>query len=178
MCAIEYYTYDDYVQWEGKWELIGGLPMMMAPSPMITHQAIANMFAFELTSSINECPNCLVLGKEDWKIGEDTVLKPDVVLICDEPNEAYITKAPLIIVEVISKTTAKRDEKFKFDIYEKEKVPYYIITYPDDCKAKVYKLIDGVYSKEGDFSKETYEFQDLQCHAAINFDTVFKRFRT
>jgi len=27
MQAIEYYSYDDYIQWEGKWELIDGMPL-------------------------------------------------------------------------------------------------------------------------------------------------------
>jgi hypothetical protein len=33
-------------------------------------------------------------------------------------------------------SSAKKDETFKFDIYEKEAVPYYIIIYPDENKAK------------------------------------------
>ena len=52
-----------------------------------------------------------------------TVVKPDVVLICDEPNDKYITKTPEIIIEVISPATTKRDEVFKFDLYEKEQAP-------------------------------------------------------
>lgn len=177
MCAIEYYTYDDYKHWEGKWELIAGVPMAMAPSPMINHQAIASKIISQLDSQIEECERCLVLGEEDWKIDQDTVLKPDVVLICDEPNDAYITKAPQIIVEIISKSTAKRDEKFKFKIYEEEKVLYYIIVYPDDLKAKLYKLKDGKYDKQGDFSKESYEFEDTTCKASLDFERVFRRFR-
>jgi Uma2 family endonuclease len=51
-------------------------------------------------------------------------LKPDVVLICDEPNDQYITSTPEIVVEIISQSSAKRDEVFKFEIYEREKVPY------------------------------------------------------
>ena len=50
MCAIkaiEHYTYDDYCQWEGKWELIAGAPMAMAPSPVINHQAIAGNILYE-----------------------------------------------------------------------------------------------------------------------------------
>ena len=156
--AIEYYTYDDYIHWEGKWELIGGSPMAMAPSPVINHQAIAGKILNELINSIGDCERCLVLGEEDWKISNDTILKPDVVLICDELNDKYITKAPEIVVEVISKNSAKRDEVFKFEIYESEKVLYYIIVYPDDCKAKLYRLENGKYSKQGDFFKESYEF--------------------
>lgn len=127
--------------------------MAMSPSPAISHQAIAGKILTELMNSIGGCEKCLALAGEDWKIGSDTVLKPDVVLICDEPNELYITKAPEIVVEVVSQSSAKRDEVFKFDIYEREKVPYYIIVYPDDCKAKLYRLENGGFSKQGDFSK-------------------------
>ena len=175
--AIEYYSYTDCLHWEGKWELIAGIPMAMSPPQAINHQAIAGKILNELMNSIGDCERCLVLGEEDWKIGNDTVLKPDVVLICDEPNDQYITKAPEIIVEVVSQSSAKRDEVFKFAIYESEKVPYYIIVYPDDCKAKLYRLENGKYSKQGDFFKETYTFEDTTCKANINFDNVFKLFR-
>lgn len=177
MGALEYYTYQDYVHWEGKWELIDGQPLAMSPSPIIKHQSIANLIACELTNSVKDCERCLVMFEEDWKVNECTVLKPDVVLICDEPSEEYITKAPEIIVEVISKTSIKRDEKYKFEIYEKEKVKYYIIAYPDDCKAKVYKLQDNFFVKEGDFFTQTYKFENTTCNATINFDNIFKRFR-
>lgn len=181
MCAVEYYTYDDYLLWEGKWELIEGVPlameMAMAPAPSISHQALAYEMARILGNAIEECERCLVLGEEDWKIEEDTVLKPDVVLICDEPNTQYITKAPEIVVEVISKSTARRDERVKFEIYEREKVNYYILIYPNELKAKLYRLVDGKYSKEGDFFNQEYTFEDTTCDVTINFSKVFKRFK-
>jgi Uma2 family endonuclease len=131
----------------------------------------------QLTNSIDECDRCMVLGEEDYKLSDDTVLRPDVVLICDEPHDAYITKAPEIVVEVISKSTAKNDENYKFYKYESEKVNYYILVYPNELIAKVYKLKDGKYDKQGDFSKESYKFEETLCNAEINFDKVFKRFR-
>ncbi len=51
MAAIEYlphYTYEDYKQWEGKWELIGGVAYAIALAPMIEHQIISNNIAWEL----------------------------------------------------------------------------------------------------------------------------------
>ncbi len=69
--AIEHYTYDDYLNWEGKWELIKGLPMSLTPSPEIKHQAIAGKILAELINSIGDCERCLVLGEEDWKIRND-----------------------------------------------------------------------------------------------------------
>jgi len=175
--AIEYYTYDNYKEWEGEWELIDGIAYAMAPSPMISHQAIASGICSELFVSTKSCKDCSVVIEQDWKIDEMTVLKPDISLICNETNLAHITKSPLIVVEVISKSTAIRDEKYKFEIYKKEGVKYYILVYPNELIAKVYKLQEGQYIKVGDFSLETYEFDDLTCNASIDFKSVFEKFR-
>ncbi len=180
MGAVDYiphYTYDDYKLWEGDWELYEGYPVAMSPAPMIKHQAIAYAVARELGNDVEECEHCLVLGEVDYKLGDDTLFRPDVVLICDEPHDAYITKAPEIVVEVISKSTAKNDENYKFDKYEAEKVGYYVLVYPGDLYAKVFKLTNGKYDKQGDFSKEKYDFEEAPCKVSIDFDKVFKQFR-
>ena len=180
MAAIDYlphYTYDDYKQWDGEWELYEGFPVAMSPAPMIIHQAIAYAIARQLGNHIEECEHCMALGEVDYKLGDDTILKPDVVLICDEPYSAYVTKAPEIIIEVISKSTAKNDEGYKFDKYEAEKVNYYILVYPNELYAKVYKLVGGRYDKQGDFSQESYDFDETLCRVCIDFEKVFKRFR-
>jgi Uma2 family endonuclease len=177
MCAIEYYSYEEYCQWEGNWELIKGVPLAMAPAPMITHQVIAANILFELKSSSRDCKKCLVFGEADWKVNDDTVVKPDVVLTCNETNNTYMTKAPEIIVEVISKSTAKRDEQTKFKLYEEEGVKYYVIVYPNDLKAKVYKLENGHYLKMGDFLTDSYTFEESSCKASVDFGVVFERFR-
>ena len=39
------YTYDDYKNWEGNWEVIYGVPYAMSPAAMIKHQAISNKIA-------------------------------------------------------------------------------------------------------------------------------------
>ena len=174
MCAIEYYTYEDYKYWEGNWELIYGQPVAMAPSPAITHQAIAFNIAKQIDIN-KKCENCIVVLEEDWIVEEDTVVKPDVSLICDEEGD-FITKAPEIVVEVVSKSSAKKDEKIKFEIYEKEKVQYYILAYPNHLKAKVYKLKDAKFDKVGDFTKEVLEIDDIKCPTKIDFYEVFKRF--
>lgn len=176
MGAVEYYSYSDYIQWEGDWELIYGHPLMMSPSPMINHQILASLILIELGNSL-ECEECVAICEQDWKISDDTIVKPDVVMICNEPHSSYITKTPLIAVEVISKSTAKRDEVTKFELYQKEKVPYYIIVYPNDLKAKVYKLDNKKYEKVDDFTTETVSFDDLKCGGEIDFEKVFKRFR-
>ena len=171
------YTYDDYKMWEGRWELFGGAPIAMSPEPMVRHQSLASRIIRIIGNQLENCLECEVLGEVDYKVNEDTVLRPDVVLICNEQNEAYLTKAPEIIVEIISKSTAKWDEVYKFDICEAEKVKYYIIVYPDDLRAKVYKLDGKSYDKQGDFTIESYDFDETMCQVSLDFEKVFKRYR-
>jgi len=175
--AIEHYTYDDYKKWEGEWELIDGIPLAMAPAPMRIHQSIATEIMYNLREQLEACPQCEVLGEIDYKVSDDTVLRPDIVLTCGDTNESYLSKAPEIVVEILSKSTAKRDEKYKFEIYEKEKVKYYILVYPDDLRAKIYILKDSKYDKEGDFLQEPYRFEETTCDIRLDFARVFKRFR-
>jgi len=175
--VIEKYTYEDYKNWEGDWELINGTAVAMAPAPMIRHQNIATNFIYELKNNLEDCEECEVLVEVDYKIDEYTTVRPDVVLTCGEENEYYLTNAPKIIIEIISKSTARIDEKIKYELYEKEGVLYYILVYPDDLRAKIFKLKDGKYRKEGDFLTEKYIFKDIPCETQINFDNVFKKFR-
>jgi len=147
----------------------------MAPSPMRTHQNIAYSIAIELGNEL-ECEECEVLGEIDYKINSDTVLRPDVVLTCGETHERYLTKAPEIIFEVISTSTAKRDEEYKYEIYEDEGVKYYCLAYPDDLKVKIYNLKDAKYVKVGDFTTQKYRFKDIECEVEIDFSKVFKKY--
>ena len=109
---------------------------------LFTHnyQSIISNILFELNKSINK--KCLLVGGVDWKINNNTVVRPDIVL-------AY-----------------------------EEKVKYYIIVYPKDLKAKVYRLENGKYTKEGDFLTESYLFEETTCKASIDFESVFERFRS
>jgi len=171
------YTYEDYKRWEGDWELIDGMPIAMAPAPMKIHQNISGEIYRELANSLDNCDDCEALYEVDWKIAEDTILRPDILISCQDEDKNYITKSPKLIVEVISPSTAKKDEKIKFDIYEKEGVNYYILVYPDDLKAKIYRLKDDKYVKVGDFTKEVFNSENLECNVDIDFEKVFRKFR-
>ena len=171
------YSYDDYKKWEGKWELFSGVPVAMSPAPMKKHQSLASEIIYNLKRQLENCLECEVLGEIDYKVRNDTILRPDIVLTCGETNEAYLIKAPEVIVEIISKSTAKRDETYKFDIYEEEKVKYYIIVYPDDLIAKVYKLDNKKYDKQGDFTTERYRLENTSCQVSLDFENIFYRYR-
>ncbi len=172
------YTYDDYKNWEGDWELIEGLPVSMAPAPMRIHQQLAREIFFMLQEELREeCGSCELLYEIDWKISQESVVRPDIVLTCDDDGVAYLTKAPKIIFEILSSSTAKKDETVKFDLYEAEGVQYYILVYPDDLKAKAYTLKEGKYRKIADFTHEKLDFEDIDCDLELDFERVFRKYK-
>lgn len=171
------YTYDDYALWEGDWEMIEGIPVSMAPAPVRLHQQIAGELFFAFKEMLDEACACEILYETDWKIANDTVVRPDIVLVCDDEGEKYLTKAPRVIVEILSPSTAQKDETVKYDLYETEKVTYYILVYPDDLKAKVYKMERESYTKVGDFTRESLALEDIGCNVVVDFGRVFRRFR-
>ncbi len=171
------YTYEDYIQWEGDWELIHGIAYAMAPSPILTHQAIAMLIGTSLTESLKSCKNCMVVSEMDYKLSDDTVVRPDIALVCGQKEGKYIKKAPELIVEIVSKTSAKRDEEIKFELFEDEKVKYYVLVYPEDLKAKIFALEQNKYEKIVDLLEGSFSFQYIECEAKIDFDFVFERFR-
>jgi Uma2 family endonuclease len=170
----EHYTKEDYALWEGEWELIFGQAYSMAPSPMFGHQFVNGKIFRQLDEALDECENCYALFETDVEFSDDTILKPDTMVICFEPEER-ITKRPEMVFEVISKSTAKRDETIKFDIYEGEGVKYYTLVYTDSKKAKVYKLESGKYVKVGDFSNEKYSFELEKCTINFDFNFIWKK---
>ena len=168
---MPYYTYEDYVRWEGDWEIIDGTAYAMSPAPMIKHQSISNNIAWELKNIFKNCTKCQALLPVDWRVSDDTIVQPDNLVICeDNIDRAYIRKAPKIIFEILSKSTAKKDLHVKYDIYEKEGVNYYIIVDPDDEIAKVYKLYNGSYIKVCDATSESVEFELKECKEKLEFD--------
>lgn len=48
------YTYADYSQWEGRWELIEGIPHSMIPVPNMRHQWVSANLIAELRNAVKK----------------------------------------------------------------------------------------------------------------------------
>lgn len=170
------YTYEDYKSWEGEWELIYGVPYAMSPAPVNRHQLINGKIFREMDEALDRCDMCTAIFEADWRLSNESVFRPDMSVVCYEPEE-YLTKAPEIVFEVLSSSTARRDETLKFEAYEREGVKYYCLVYPDVLIAKLYRLQNGKYIKIGDLDKEVYTFEIKECKVDLDFSKVFKRFK-
>ena len=70
------YKYKDYLQWEGRWELIDGIPYSMSPILSPKHQHLAGELHISLSNAIKEaqCKKCKVYQPIDLKINENGIL--------------------------------------------------------------------------------------------------------
>jgi Uma2 family endonuclease len=168
------YTYDDYVQWEGRWELIYGVAHAMSPSPSIEHQSISQHIASQLERAIENCQECYALLPVDWKIDEETTVQPDNLVVCGELEKTtYLSKTPTLIFEILSNSTAHKDRTTKFKLYEREGVRHYVIVDPKESIAKVYGLHEGRYIKVLDASKDIVEFDLGKCSITFEFAKIW-----
>jgi Uma2 family endonuclease len=145
---LPHYTYADYCQWEGRWELIEGIPHSMIPVPNMRHQWVsANMIA-ELRNAVKKtasCQNCKVYNFIDVVINEHTVLQPDIAIACNTDNKQFLDTPPALVAEILSPSTALKDRHVKYDLYEQMGVAWYLIIDMDKEMVEVYRLVAGVY---------------------------------
>jgi Uma2 family endonuclease len=104
------------------------------------------------------------------------VVRPDTVVICYKPDK-FLTKRPELIIEVLSPSTARLDETTKFELYQTEGVPYYILVDPTKLIAKVYQLKEGRYLKVNDFIDNRCPIKLDGCSFELDFGLVFSRVR-
>ena len=138
---IPHYTLADYVQWQGDWELWGGVPVSMTPSPFGPHQLISMRLARQLGNQLDELAcGCEVLHEIDWVINQDTVVRPDLVVVCDGVPERHIQRSPVLIAEIISLSTEQKDRTAKYKLYEAQNVKYYLLVDPEQKTLEVFVL--------------------------------------
>ncbi len=154
----EKFTYANYCTWpdDERWELIDGEPYDMSPAPVPRHQRALGKLFYQLESFLATKP-CKVYpapfdvrfsNADDDKV--DTVVQPDISVICDKNkiDERGCVGAPDLIVEILSASTAGRDEGEKFRLYQKHAVREYWIVNIWDKTVKSYSFDDklGKYS--------------------------------
>jgi Uma2 family endonuclease len=170
---LPHYTYADWEQWEGQWELIEGIPHAMSPLPVPKHQKIAMALGSEFTVMLKSCKQCTAYQPIDYRISDDTILQPDMLVVCGEITKKYLDFPPALVVEILSPATALKDRHSKYSIYESQGIPYYLIISPDTEEIEIYKLNGGVYSLEQKGKNTSYHFNLGNCAGAIDFKEIW-----
>jgi Uma2 family endonuclease len=143
------YTYDEYCKWEGKWEIIDGIPYAMSPLPSLKHQIIASRLNMILGNSIAATGYvpCEVVQPIDIKISENTVVQPDLSIICSIPKKDFLDFPPVLVVEILSPSTREKDLITKPELYRGFGVKYYVIIDPENDSITAHILYESAYKK-------------------------------
>ncbi len=161
------YTVEDWKHWQGDWELIEGVPYAMA-SPRPINQAILSNLVWAIKNALLEkCPDCVVYAELDWYISYDTVIRPDLIVLCGEIPEK-VESPPHMVIEIVSPSSRQMDEGLKLELCEREGVKYFVLVYPDEKQVKVFELSHGKYIEKQDRS-----FIFDTCQVKINFEEAF-----
>lgn len=154
---IEYHTYADYCSWpdDVRYELIDGVAYAVGPAPVRRHQGILGEIFRQVANILEGSPCRPYIAPFDVRLPKaeeadndvDTVVQPDLVVICDRAklDDKGCRGAPDWVVEVLSPSTAGHDQILKRALYQRVGVREYWLVHPVDRIVTIYTLNSGSY---------------------------------
>ncbi len=100
----------------------------MSPSPFGQHQFVLAELSRLMGNALiaSQC-QAAPLVELDWIISGDTVVRPDLMVVCGPIPERHLEQPPSLIVEVLSDSTRQNDLGYKRQLYHREQVQTYMI---------------------------------------------------
>ena len=127
-------------------ELIDG-HFVMTPAPGSNHQTISMRLATLLDQAVLGTALQVLPAPFDVVLGPH-VVEPDLLMAREvdvTPDDLPVP--PLLVIEILSPSTAYLDRGRKRDIYAEAGIPHYWIVDPNVPAITVYELIDGTYAE-------------------------------
>jgi Uma2 family endonuclease len=150
------FTYADYKAWEldagERYELIRGKAYAMS-APNDFHQAISGEIFRQIANFLHGKPCKARPAPYDVRLfyeedeGDDTVVQPDISVMCDEKKRGTegCRGAPDLIVEILSPSNTSEEYVRKFNLYLKAGVREYWVVAPELKTLQIFELQDGAY---------------------------------
>lgn len=179
----KHYTYADYLTWrlKDRIELIMGKIFRMSPAPSSEHQEIVSALHAHMYQYVNKrrfrifpSPFDVALPSPSGSL--DTVVQPDIVVICDlsKITERGCTGAPDLVVEVVSKSSIKKDLHEKYSLYERCGVKEYWMVLPAERSLIVFTLDEnGVYQAAKPLTRGDRVASRVLAGLEIDLDEIF-----
>jgi len=119
----------------------------MSPRPFIRHSFISwNIYSI-FRNHLKGKPCKPFADGVDLYLSDKDHFIPDMMVVCEREKIHYnaVYGAPSLVVEILSRSTAKRDREYKKNAYERAGVKEYWIVDPVSMSIEVYALTDGKY---------------------------------
>jgi Uma2 family endonuclease len=170
-----HYTIQDYQHWEGDWELWNGIAVSMSPSPYGKHSSllVRTATAFELAVESAGCKASTLAGI-DWIVTRDTILRPDILVVCGPPPQKHVVETPAVVVEILSASTRERDLTVKRRLYQQHAIAWYLIIDPEASTMEVLNLDKfGVYQSLPKQNEVDITICD-DCHLKVDVARILR----
>jgi len=164
---------EEYLRWEQQQEerheyYDGKIVAMSGASD--PHNTIAGNIFFLFKSNLEDKGYRTYMSDLRTKVSRTKYVYPDVILVQGEPQyaegEFYNLLNPLVIVEVLSKSTEQRDRGIKFQAYrQRESFREYLLIAQDTCRVEAFfKDKDGrwVLKEPVEDINENYQFENVE----------------
>jgi Uma2 family endonuclease len=143
----------------------------------VKHQLLISRLIYILNKELKgkNCKNCFVLPEIEWKINKINVIKPDISVVCGLKDlEDHLKVPPILVFEVVSPSSSKRDEGLKFELYRREGVKFYALVYPELHKFKIYEFKNGsaVLLEDKTYGKVEIPLRE-NCKFSIDLKELF-----
>ena len=171
------YTYDDYLTWpdEPRREIINGVSYALA-SPTVRHQELSVRLTLALGPFFRGKPCRLFVAPLDVVLSEDTVVQPDLLVVCDPKKitGGCVRGAPDLVIEILSPSSASYDRLLKFKRYADAGVKEYWLASPELAMIEIFALDNGSFRLDDGFMQQerlrSALFSDLAFDMADVFD--------
>jgi len=111
----------------------------------------------------------------DVKFSDDTILQPDVLIVCKPILKNFLDFPAALVIEILSPATALKDRNSKFFLYEKMGIKYFLIIDIDKQSIEIYTL------KNRKYQLTTYNIGALQffllnnsCKINVELDNIWE----
>ena len=182
------FTYADYLNFpdDERWEIIRGEAYAMGPTPNTLHQQVAGELFRQIANFLRDCPCEVFSAPFDVRLPQtnpaderiDTVIQPDISVICDanKLDERGCLGAPDWIIEILSHSTAVKDQIIKSALYEQYGVAEYWLVHPVDRIVTIYRLRDAMSFAKPDIYETKGQIPSaLLTDLVVDWDAVFSR---
>ncbi|MDR2662274.1 MAG: Uma2 family endonuclease [Treponema sp.] len=136
-------TYADYKNWNpdetGRYELIYGTVHAMS-APTLQHQEVLTQLLVEIGTFLRGKPCKVYAAPVDVRLfyeedeSDDTVVQPDLIVICDEKKRRpeACRGAPEFAVEILAPSNTASEMERKFELYRQAGVGEYWVIDPQN----------------------------------------------
>jgi Uma2 family endonuclease len=150
----DHFVYADYKNWNpdegGRYELIYGIAYAMS-APTLQHQEILTQLVLEIGNFLRGKPCRVYVSPVDVRLfyeedeSDDTVVQPDLIVICDEKKRGpeACRGAPEFAVEILSPSNTASEMERKFELYRQAGVGEYWVIDPQNKMLHAHHFTDG-----------------------------------